>query len=153
MLDELLTKDTIQISDQSDLSWQDAIKQAAQPLVENDSIAPEYIDAMIKIVNEQGPYFNIGDHIALAHARPEAGSHRISLSLLKTTHDVNLINEDHPVSLWFVLAATDSQSHLKVIQGLMQLLTDNVKLQELLAAKDVTEIQKIIGENVKENQS
>ncbi|WP_137598012.1 PTS sugar transporter subunit IIA [Paucilactobacillus kaifaensis] len=153
MLDELLTKDTIQIYKQPDLSWQEAIRKAAQPLIENGSIGPEYVNAMIEIANEQGPYFNIGDHIALAHARPEAGSHKISLSLLKTTHDVNLINEDHPVSLWFVLAATDSQSHLEVIQGLMQLLTDNDKLQKLLTATDVTEIQKVINEDIKENKS
>jgi PTS system ascorbate-specific IIA component len=146
MLDELLTAETVQISDRTDLTWQDAITLSAKPLVENKSIETSYVDAMIEIATKQGPYFNIGDHIALAHARPEAGSNGISLSLLKTTHDVNLISDDHPVSLWFVLAAKDNESHLEVIQGLMQLLTDTDKLQALLNAQDVGSIIDVVKE-------
>lgn len=144
MLDDLLTQKTIQVSDRNDLTWQEAIKIAAQPLVDNQSIEESYVNSMIDIANQDGPYFNIGDHVALAHARPEAGSHQIALSLLKTNHDVDLLTKDHPVSLWFVLSAIDSDSHLKVIQGLMQLLMDKDKLQQLMDASDVATIQNII---------
>lgn len=145
MLGDLLTKRTIQYSNKDNMDWKSIIKLAAEPLVINGSIAPTYVDAMITISEEDGPYFNIGPEIVLAHARPEDGSNTIALSLLKTNQEVDLIDEKHPAKLWFVLASKDNNSHLEVIKELMQLLTNKVKVDALLSAKSVSNIKKIIG--------
>ncbi|WP_010621034.1 PTS sugar transporter subunit IIA [Paucilactobacillus suebicus] len=147
MLSDLLTSSTIQVSSLDNLTWKQAIEISAQPLIDNGSIEPSYVESMKKVVNEKGPYFNIGPHIALSHARPEAGANKISLALLKTDKEVNLVSKDHPIQLWFVLAATDSQSHLKVIQELMELLMDETKVTKMCEAKNVQELQNIIKTN------
>lgn len=141
---DLLTKDTVQVVDGSDLSWEDAIKQAAQPLVDNGTVGDDYVQAMIDVVKEQGPYINIGPEIALAHSRPRASVKRIGLSLMKTNQDVDLVSKDHPVKLWFVLAATDSNSHLGVIQELSQVLMDPEKQKALLAAQSVDDVLDVL---------
>lgn len=141
---DLLTKETVQVLDGDQLDWQTAIKTAAQPLVDNGTVGDDYVQAMIDVVEKQGPYINIGPEIALAHSRPRASVKHIGLSLLKTNDDVNLVTKDHPVKLWFVLAATDSNSHLGVIQQLSQALMDAERTKKLLAAQSVDEILDIL---------
>lgn len=144
MLNDLLTGDTIQVNKGCDLSWESAIRLSARPLENNGSIQKSYVDEMIDIVNTKGPYFNIGSEIALAHARPEAGANNISLSLLKTDHEVDLVDNTHPIKLWFVLSATDSNSHLELIQELMALLMDKQKVQQMCDAKSSEELNTIV---------
>lgn len=137
MLD-LLNAHTLQVADGSNLNWQEAIAIAAQPLVNAKIIEPAYIESMVRVINEKGPYMNIGPQIVLAHARPDDSVHGIGLSLLKTNAAVD------PVKLWFVLTAMDSQSHLSVIQQLMELLTDKKAVQRMLVAISVDELLTIL---------
>lgn len=146
LLSDLLNAHTIQIKDGGSYKWEDAIRKAAQPLVDLKFVENAYVDSMIDVVQEEGPYINIGPQIALAHARPNDNVHKIGLSLLKTNSSVDLVSEDHPVKLWFVLAATDSNSHLSVIQQLMAVLTNNDILNKLLEAKSVDELIEALGE-------
>ncbi len=141
---DLLTKKTVQVQDGNDLDWQTAIKTAAQPLVDNGTVGDDYVQAMIDVVEKQGPYINIGPEIALAHSRPRASVKRVGLSLLKTNSEVNLVTKDHPVKLWLVLAATDSNSHLGVIQQLSQVLMDSDRTKKLLAATSTDEILDVL---------
>lgn len=143
MLD-LLNAQTLQVADGSNLSWEEAITIAAQPLVESNVIDPAYVDSIISVVKEKGPYMNVGPQIVLAHARPDNSVHGVGLSLLKTNSAVNFVDEEHPAKLWFVLTATDSQSHLGVIQQLMSLLTDKAAVQEVLEALSVGQILTIL---------
>lgn len=141
---ELLNARTLQVADGANLSWEEAIALAAQPLVDAKIIEPAYIEAMISVVKEKGPYMNIGPEIVLAHARPDNSVHGIGLSLLKTNSAVNFVDQEHPVKLWFVLTAIDSQSHLGVIQQLMTLLTNKEAVRQVLAADSVDQILVIL---------
>ncbi|GAX00713.1 PTS sugar transporter subunit IIA [Secundilactobacillus silagei] len=141
---DLLNAKTLQVTDGSNLNWETAITKAAQPLVDQNTIESTYVDSIINVVKDKGPYMNIGPQIALAHARPDDSVHEIGLSLLKTNSSVNLVDDKHPVKLWFVLAATDSQSHLSVIQQLMGLLTDDDAVQALLEADSVDQILAVL---------
>ena len=67
---DLLNKQIVQVVDGRDLTWQDAIRKASQPLIDNGTVGNDYVDSMIDVVEEKGPYINIGPNIALAHARP-----------------------------------------------------------------------------------
>ncbi|HIW70498.1 MAG TPA: PTS sugar transporter subunit IIA [Candidatus Limosilactobacillus merdipullorum] len=141
---DLLTQQTVQVVDGDGLNWEDAIRQAAQPLVDNGTVGDDYVEAMIDVVKDKGPYINIGPNIALAHSRPRASVKRIGLSLMKTNQPVNLVSDEHPVKLWFVLAATDSTSHLKVIQELSTVLMDADRTKKLLAATSVDDVLAIL---------
>ncbi|WP_283583013.1 PTS sugar transporter subunit IIA [Limosilactobacillus difficilis] len=141
---DLLTKDTIQVVEADHLNWQEAIRKAAQPLVDNGTIGKDYVNSMVEVVKKKGPYINIGPEIALAHSRPSQSVKRIGLALMKTKQDVDLVNKDHPIRLWFVLAAVDSTSHLEVIKELSQVLMDQSKQKALLNAQSVDEILQVL---------
>ncbi len=53
MLSDLLNKDTIQIDDEADMNWEEAIYKAAIPLLKNKSIENKYVDAMIDSVSKK----------------------------------------------------------------------------------------------------
>lgn len=149
MLSKLLNENTIQIAD--DMSkvgdWRRAISLASKPLLDDDVIKNTYVDAMIKNVEESGPYINIGPKIALAHAKSSDDVNDVGITLLKTKREVNLVDEQHPVSLWFVLAAPDNTSHLKLLQELTQLLMNQEALGRLNNAQTVQEILNVV-ENI-----
>ncbi|MDD9149955.1 MULTISPECIES: PTS sugar transporter subunit IIA [unclassified Sporolactobacillus] len=140
MLSSLLTERTIQIQRAHHLDWREAIKEAAKPLLDTGKIEKSYVQTMISLVEKNGPYINIGPYIALAHARPENGVNEMGMSLMKVEPAVNLVNADHPIKLFFVLAAVDNTKHLQALRELLTLLEDSNNVQKLENAASVAEM-------------
>ncbi len=146
MLSELITGDMIQLQGQAS-DWQEAIRTAAEPLVKSGSIQPEYITAMIKSVQELGPYVVLAPKIAVPHARPEQGVNRIGISLLTLTESVSFTEDGKtPVNLIIVLAAADSESHLKALAQLSELLSDEENIEKILQANSKATVLQLISQ-------
>ncbi|AWN20149.1 PTS sugar transporter subunit IIA [Streptococcus sobrinus] len=144
MLSRLLTKDFIQFSNES-LSWEDAISLSAQPLLEQGKIENCYIEAMINKVKEFGPFINLGQGIALPHARPDEGVKEFGMSVLKLQEPVSLLDdEEQRVDLLFCLAASDNQKHLEALSALTKLLSNKQVLKQLKDAETIQEFLTII---------
>ena len=132
MLSEITSTDLIQINVEAK-DWQEAISKSAKVMVENNKITDDYIQAMIKNTQENGPYIVITEHVALPHARPEEGALEtaIGISTLKDPivfgHELN-----DPVKYVFCLSTTDNNSHLKALAELVELLDDD-KFYDVLA--------------------
>lgn len=127
--DSLLPKKHIQVSDKVK-DWRGAVKLASQPLLDDGLITQNYIEEMIHSVEVNGPYMVLTDHFALMHARPGDGVITQSMSLLVTKSPVDL--EGKPVSIFLVLAATDSQSHLESLKEIMAIFMDKDKFNIIL---------------------
>lgn len=145
MINEQLNKQTVQVANGDGIDWQAAIRLAAKPLLDNGTIEKEYVQDVIKVVEQEGPYINIGPDIALAHSRPSKSVKKVGLSLLKTNREIALVNKDHPIKLWFVLAATDNTSHLEVIKQLLKVLMNRETVKKILATTTVEEILNILN--------
>ncbi|MNW38498.1 Transcriptional regulator MtlR [compost metagenome] len=137
MLQDVL-KDSNILLDQEVKDWKEVITKVALPLVEEEVIEERYINAMIKSVEEFGPYIVVGKHLALAHARPEDGVNKLGISVMTLKKPVNFGHPDNdPVKIVFCLAAVNSHSHIKVMKSLVELIDDTERLAKLFAAKDV----------------
>ena len=123
-----------------ELDWKEAIRLAATPLINAGNIEQSYVTAMINVVQKNGPFINIGPHIALAHARPEDGVRKMGMALLKVTPAINLVSADHPITLFFVLAASDNETHLAALQELATKLQDRDSLARLEQATNRTQL-------------
>ncbi len=122
-------------------SWQDAIRQSGELLLSNDCIEPRYIDRMISMVEEEGPYMVIAPGVALAHARPDDGAKKIGLAFLTLKEPIEFGNPDNdPVRLVLALSAVDNSSHLKVIGEMAELLIDEAAMEKLYACQDASEM-------------
>lgn len=146
MLTDLLTKEKINFTNR-ELTWQEAIELAAQPLLDKHEIEERYIKAIIDKVEAFGPYINLGLGIALPHARPEEGVKKLGMSFLRCEHPVKLMNDDkHEIKLFIVLAAIDNETHLRALSTLTKILSNKERLGQLLAATNATEVEQILLE-------
>lgn len=119
MLKEVLTKERIQVIEHVG-SWKEAIQLASKPLLSEQAIEQEYVDAMIDSVEAHGPYIVLADGFALPHASSASGVHELSMALLVVKEPVDLLGK--PVRLFMVLATTDNTSHMKALASLTNIL-------------------------------
>ncbi|EMN6592212.1 PTS sugar transporter subunit IIA, partial [Escherichia coli] len=114
---------------------------SCRPLIENGSIEPRYVDAIYHSHDTIGPYYVVGPGIAMPHARPEEGANKLSLALTLIPSGVNFdADENDPVKLLIVLAATDSTSHIEAISQLAKLFDNEKDIQAILTAKTTQDI-------------
>lgn len=142
VLADLLTEDKIQLV-QEVSNWEKAIRLAAQPLLDQHSIQPSYIDSMINSIKREGPYVVLTPKVAIPHARPEEGVDALGMSLLILKDSVTF-PEEKPVHLIIVLAAIDSETHLKALAQLTELLSSPENIEQLISATKKQEVLEII---------
>ncbi|GEL66449.1 BglG family transcription antiterminator [Marinilactibacillus psychrotolerans] len=144
MLKDVLKDSDILLSEKAE-DWGDAIRRVSIPLLRENIIEERYIDAMIKSVEEYGPYIVIGKNIALAHARPEDGVNKLGVSVATLDRPIAFGNDDNdPVKIIFCLAAVDSYSHLNIMKNLIDLINDEEKINEIMKCKNITEFKEIL---------
>ncbi|MGC0123593.1 PTS sugar transporter subunit IIA [Providencia sp. 2024EL-00811] len=145
MLTTLLTPNVIQVVDSAN-NWQEAIKIACNPLINNKFIEPRYIDAIIQSHEKIGPYYVLGPGIAMPHARPEDGVNQLSLGLTVIKQGVEFGSDGNdPIKLLIVLAATDSNSHIGAIAKLSELFDNQDDVDNIMQSENVDDILKIIA--------
>lgn len=125
-------------------NWEKAIETAAQPLIKNGKIKYGYVENIIKNIKELGPYIILLPGVAMPHARPDENVIESSLSLLKINKGVSFSEDTEDVKLMFVLAAKDSNSHIDIIEQLTELLSDDEKIEKLMNAETVEEVENLI---------
>lgn len=131
MITELITNETFQISEKK-MGWKEAIKQLAKPLIDSNAVEEKYVDAMISKVEEYGPFINLGKGIAIPHARPEDGVNRTAMGLMVLKYPIYLLDQpDQAVTVLFMIAAADSESHLSALQELTIFLRDDKNVEKL----------------------
>lgn len=131
MLTDWINESNISIVEQTQ-DWQSAVALAVQPLIETGAVEPRYLQAIYDMHREIGPYYVLGEGIAMPHARPEEGVIRTALSLVIINNGVEFHSEDNdPVYIVFALAAIDSNSHIEMIASLSHLFCDDEVVEKL----------------------
>jgi len=144
MLHEVLQEPFLQLTDSAD-DWKSAVRLAAKPLLNYEYIEPSYVEAMIKSVEQLGPYIVIAPKVALPHARPEHGVNRVGMSMLRLKEPVYFSTEkQHGAQLIIVLAATDNETHLKALSQLSMMLSENDNIDKLIAMNTKQEMLALI---------
>lgn len=129
-------------------SWEDAIKRAAKPLKEQGYLTDDYIQAMIDSVHKHGPYIVIAPNIAMPHARPEDGAKKVGFSVTITQKPVEFSEDpSHHAQLLVSLSCVDSDTHLQMMQALVDVLGDQDKVDKLLSAKSAEQVVEIFQPN------
>lgn len=141
LVNEKLIKLQIEASD-----WEDAVRKAAQPLVDEGKAKPSYVDDIVKGVKEMGPYIVLTKHVALPHARPESGALESAIGIATVKTPVEFGNEDNdPVKYLFCLSAKDSSEHVGALADLAALFEDQAFFELLDHATDPKEVMDYIN--------
>lgn len=140
MLEEIIKPSYIKLGVHAS-DWQDAIKQSAKPLIKAQTVTKEYVEEIIHSVQNYGPYFVVAPRVALAHAPSKYGVQKLSMGLTVLKPAVEFHNKDNdPVSFVFTLGAPDSNSHLKALQELVELLSQDDFYEFLDCATDPQDV-------------
>ena len=129
-LGDILTEENI-VQINKNISWQEAINIASEPLLITKSITPEYVQAMIDLVEEHGAYIVLKNKIAIAHAKPEEGANRLNVSLLINRKKI-CFDENIGIHYLFILSSPNPRSHLQILKDISYWTNEEVNLKILL---------------------
>lgn len=143
-LSNLLTEDFIQVDVEAD-TWQQAIEKASENLLEKGYINNNYIQSMIKNVEENGPYIVISEGFAIPHAAIDEGSRRLGFNLIRLKNPV-VFNAGiyDPIKYLCVINAVDNEKHLNALFNLVNLLQICEFKEALNKAETSKDVAKVI---------
>jgi transcriptional antiterminator/mannitol/fructose-specific phosphotransferase system IIA component (Ntr-type) len=105
--------------------WQQVVALAGALLLTCGAIEPRYIEAMVGLIEQHGPYVVIMPGVALLHAHPADGAKKTCLSLVTLRESVAFGHPRHdPVRVAVALASVDNHAHRRALRQLIELLDD-----------------------------
>lgn len=129
-----------------DIMWDEAIRLASVPLLKTNIITENYINEMIGLVRDYGPYIVIKNRIAIAHAKTEAGANALGTALLINKKNIQF-EDDFNIHYLFVISSSNPKEHLQILKDISMLASDDIDLNALLD-KNVDEIMEFIKKMV-----
>ncbi|WP_223064575.1 BglG family transcription antiterminator [Frischella japonica] len=143
-LADLMQQSHIIIAQTANISWQEALKFAAQPLLNNQFIEPYYLERMIHKIQFEQPYIMLVDGLIIAHAGIDDGVKQVAMSLLKLPNKIDICGYMQ-ADLIVVLATNNPQKHLKALAQLNELLELHDGATQIRNAKLNHEIWKLFA--------
>ena len=129
-----------------DIMWDEAIRLASVPLLKTYIITENYINEMIGLVQDYGPYIVIKNRIAIAHAKTEAGANALGTTLLINKKNIQF-EDDLNIHYLFVISSSNPKEHLQILKDISMLASDDIDLNTLLD-KNADEVMEFIKKMV-----
>jgi mannitol/fructose-specific phosphotransferase system IIA component (Ntr-type) len=144
MLTDYITPDLIQLQ-VAVKDWRGAVRQGGELLQRAGICEARYVDAMIRAVEQLGPYMVLAPGLALAHARPEDGVIKVGMSIITLSTPVDFgSKENDPVKLVISFGGIDKTSHIGMLQELARFLMVPENQEFLRNASSIDEIMKVL---------
>lgn len=143
-LSNLLTEEFIQV-DINASTWQEAIQKASENLLQKGYINENYVQSMIKNVEQNGPYIVISEGFAIPHSAIDEGSIKLGFNLIKLKDPV-VFNAGilDPIKYVCVMNAVDNEKHLNALFNLVNLLQISEFKEALNKAKSSKDLARVI---------
>lgn len=135
MLKNYLNEDLIELKIKVK-DWKDAIEKGGTLLEKKKLVLNSYTKAMIKSVEEIGPYIVIMPGVALAHSRPGNDVLKDCISLITLETPINFGNStNNPVEIIFSIGATSNNNHIEILKTLVEILNSEDKVEIIKKSK------------------
>lgn len=127
--------------------WKDAIRKGGKLLLDAGCCTESYIESIIDVCIEKGPYFVLAPGLAMPHSRPENGVIKTGYALVLLNKSVEFGDpENDPIDILIFMAAKDSTTHTEESMSQIAGLCDNVDwIMELRTAQDISTALKVIN--------
>lgn len=125
--------------------WEDAVRICGGLLVQTGKVETTYVEAMIRNIQELGPYILIAPSIAMPHARPEDGVIQEGISVVVLTEEIAFEN-GKKFKVLIGLAALNSKSHLDILQKIAEVISQAESMERLTNATRYDEILRLFNE-------
>lgn len=126
--------------------WRDAVRLAGDALVDSGCTTAEYTEAMIRMVDDHGPYIVIAPGLALAHARPGPEVRCDGLSVVTLAEPVEFGHaHNDPVRVVIGLAGVAADAHLESVAQLANAFNNAAAIPALAAATTRAAVREILA--------
>ncbi|KPL78772.1 PTS maltose transporter subunit IIBC [Ornatilinea apprima] len=123
--------------------WKEAVEMGGALLVDTGKCEPRYVDAMVRAVQDLGPYMVLAPGLSLAHARPEDGALQVGMSIVSLSTPVDFGSEaNDPVQLVISFCGIDHSSHIEMLKSLAEFLVVEENQNLLKSSNSIEEILK-----------
>ena len=146
-----LTKNHIQTCPE-DIHWEAAIRMACQPLLDDDSITQEYIEAIITDQKERGLYMFLTEGLVLAHSSSEHGVKQVDVSLATFSKPV-LFENQREARIIIALCAEDQTKHIRILNDILKIFSKKKNVEKIGSMESSDEIYAYINEQLKEENA
>jgi ascorbate PTS system EIIA or EIIAB component len=126
--------------------WRAALELAGSVLTRIGAARPAYARAMIRMVEERGPYIVIAPGLALAHAK--AGSEVLAdgLAVVTLAEPVPFGHpHNDPVRVVLALAAASSEHHLPMVAEIANAFNGHGAVERIAQAADAGTVREVLG--------
>jgi len=124
MIDKLLTGNRIANNVECD-NWREAVRVSGNLLVYAGDVDEPFVDSMIEVVEEFGPYMILAPEVAFFHGRPSESVHRVCISLITLSKPVVFKEyKGETIKCAFAFGAVDQKSHIQALKDVAILLQD-----------------------------
>jgi PTS system ascorbate-specific IIA component len=137
LLSDIVAKKHYSFVDHVD-SWEESIRQSCKALETAGIVGEKYAEEIIECVRSNGPYIVLMPGFALPHSVENSpNAFGTAIGFMKLDKPVSFDNNDpeKAASVFFTLAATDNETHLKNMRKLFSMLTDEALCADLLQVK------------------
>ncbi|MDR1899810.1 MAG: PTS sugar transporter subunit IIA [Treponema sp.] len=124
-------------------SWEESIRQSCKALTAAGIVGEGYAEEIIECVRAHGPYIVLMPGIALPHsAENSANARGTAIAFMKVKKPVSFDDADPEKSaqVFFTLASTDTEQHLKNMRALFKMLTNEALCADLLKAESADDL-------------
>jgi mannitol operon transcriptional antiterminator len=116
-------------------NWEEAVRSAGRLLVKCGFAEERYIEGMLSLTKELGPYIVLAPGIAIPHARPEEGAIKVGFAAITLNPPVNFGNEyNDPVYLVIGFCSPSPEAHVEMLMRFARILGEENFLEKCKAA-------------------
>lgn len=138
---DLLSEDLIKLGVEVD-TWEEALGAGVQLLIDSGGVTPQYLEGMIKMIKEIGPYVVIAPGLALGHTGSDQGVNRTCFSLITLKTPVNFgVPDNDPVDVVFCFAAPNKEEHMSALREMALFCCDSSNLDFIRNAESSKQVR------------
>ncbi|MDN7145443.1 BglG family transcription antiterminator [Liquorilactobacillus mali] len=138
----------IQIGNAHD--WQEALKQAIDPLIKYGYVTADWREVLIKETASPENYSFLGMHVAIPHTIPENGVLKNGFSFFVLKEPIIYPN-GFKIKMIVPIAVKDTDKHLKAIQELTEIISNKSLLNMIYSSENNRQIYNIFQNYCSQN--
>ncbi|MPW25367.1 PRD domain-containing protein [Alkalibaculum sp. M08DMB] len=141
----IINCELIQITEDN-LPWSAALEKACEPLLSQGYISENYIKVLHDLYKDIVPNIILGTSMIIPHARPEDGSKKLGVSLLKLSNGIKY--KKGIINYIAVVSTLDYKNHTGAMYQLLKIATNKEVLSKLNAAKNSQQIYEVLKNSI-----
>ena len=135
---QIVTKET---------AWVEALIYSLRPLLVNDSITQDYVDAIVEEQTQNHHYMMLTDGLVLAHSKSEHGVKKLDAAITVFSEPVIWENEK-PVRIVIALAAEDQTRHIHILNDILDIFSKKKNLEKISVLHSPLEVYSCLAKQL-----